>query len=549
MKKLEDLINSKLSRRNVLKATAAVILSSAIPAYIRAENTSIDNEPKLLFSNNPFLTFKPIPPSDADELILPEGFKYDIIRMWGDKVNDSELYGTNNDFVAYFPINNKSDDGLLVVNHEFPSPLLSGNYTDADWVNKVIKTSEQIDAERKSVGISVFRVKRENNKWSFVNDEKFNKRIDANSEIVLTGKAANTPETFNTIIVRGTVANCSGGVTPWNTYLSGEENFQDYGGEEYYRWNDNGEKFIEEHYGWVVEVNPYDKNSVPKKRTSLGRFRHENVCIALTNDNHVVAYMGDDKVNECVYKFISKNKFYSGQDGFNSDLLDEGDLYVADFENGKWHLLDYEKQNVLKNNFKSQADVLLNCDKSSKLVGGTECNRPEDIEINPVDKNVYIAFTNNSLKKDYFGNIVCLKEKNGDYGSLEFEWDVLITGGEESGMSCPDNLTFDNSGNLWALTDISTGSLNKTRQLPFKNNSVFMIPTSGENKGKAFRFASGPVECEVCGGSFTPDGSTMFLSIQHPGENSPSLDKLTSHWPNGGDDIPRSTLVAMTGFK
>jgi len=321
----------------------------------------------------------------------------------------------------------------------------------------------------------------------------------------------------------------------------------------------DGEKFIEEHYGWVVEVNPFDKNSKAKKRTSLGRFRHENVCIALTDDNRVVAYMGDDKVNECVYKFISKNKFESVMDGFNSDLLDEGNLYVADFESGKWHLLDYETQSVLKNNFNSQADVLVNCDKASKMVGGTECNRPEDIEINPIDRNVYIAFTNNSSKKDYFGSIVCIKEKGNNYESLEFEWDVLITGGEESGISSPDNLTFDNKGNLWALTDISTGSLNKgrqepfknnsVRQEPFKNNSVFMIPTEGKNKGKAFRFATGPIECEVCGGSFTPDGTTMFLSIQHPGENSPSLENLTSHWPNGGNDIPRSAVVAITGFK
>jgi secreted PhoX family phosphatase len=107
--------------------------------------------------------------------------------------------------------------------------------------------------------------------------------------------------------------------------------------------------------------------------------------------------------------------------------------------------------------------------------------------------------------------------------STEFDWEVFATGGVASGFSCPDNLTFDNAGNLWVLCDISSSRLNKEEQKPFKNNSMFMIPTTGESKGQAFRFASGPADCEMCGGNFTPDGSTMFLSIQHPGENSLSL--------------------------
>jgi len=273
------------------------------------------------------------------------------------------------------------------------------------------------------------------------------------------------------------------------------------------------------------------------------------VAVGISKNGKVVAYMGDDKVNECVYKFISKNNYDRENRKKNEDILDEGDLYVADFLNNKWQLLDFEKSNELKNNFRSQADVLVNCDKASKIAGGTECNRPEDIEINPADNSLFISFTNNSGKKDYFGSIVRIVENDNNFESLSFEWEVFAKGGADTGFSCPDNLTFDNDGNLWVLCDISTTKLNKDIQKPFKNNSLFMIPVSGENKGKAFLFASGPVECEMCGGAFTPDGSTMFISVQHPGEGTVDYDNPTSRWPMYGDDIPRPALVAVTGFK
>jgi secreted PhoX family phosphatase len=231
------------------------------------------------------------------------------------------------------------------------------------------------------------------------------------------------------------------------------------------------------------------------------------------------------------------------------DILDDGDLYVADFENNKWQLLDHDRRDELKKEFTSQADVLINCDRSSKLAGGTECNRPEDIEISPVDSSVYIAFTNNSTKKDYNGSIVRIVEDNDDHGSSTFTWEVFATGSVESGFSCPDNLTFDSKGNLWVLCDVSESKLNKGIYEPFKNNSLFFIPTQGENKGKAFRFAAAPVDAEMCGGNFTPDESTLFISIQHPGGGTEDIDKPTSHWPNYGNDIPRPAVVAITGFK
>lgn len=555
---LEKLIDKKISRRKMLqdsgKATAFLALGSILPKEFFEFSFFKQRD-----NSNSDIFFIPISPSDEDKLILPEGFDYRIIRKWGDKISETENFGYNNDYVAYLPIDfleggKNSEDGLLVVNHEFPSPLFINGYSDDDFRKNKIKTKDEVEAEKKSVGISVFRVKKEKGKWFFAEDEQYNRRLDANTLFKIKGKAAGSEELKSAEFAKGTLANCSGGLTPWGTMLSGEENFQDYYVSKNiweYRWNDVESDFMLEHYGWVVEVDPFDKNSIPKKRTSLGRFRHENVAINIspTNKKQVVAYMGDDKVDQCVYKFISKNSYDEKERSNNMDILDEGDLYTADFKNNKWQLIDKEKRDELKNNFRSQADVLINCDAAAKLVGGTECNKPEDIEINPIDNSVFISFTNNYKKEDFFGSIIRIIEKNSDPSELDFEWEVFSTGGVASGFSCPDNLTFDSSGNLWVLCDISASLLNKDMQKNFKNNSLFMIPTSGENKGKAFQFASGPSDCEMCGGNFTPDESTMFLSIQHPGENSTSLENLTSRWPNFGNDVPRPAVVAITGFK
>jgi len=555
MIKLEQLIEKKLTRRDLLKSTGKAAVFFAAGSVIPNEFFSLKLPNREMYVSNE-IPFKPISPSKEDNLILPEGFKYEIIRKWGDNVTDKSKFGYNNDYVAYLPIDlleggNNSNDGLLAVNHEYPSPLFINNYTSEDFSKGKRKSLIEINEEKKSVGISIFRVKRENGKWTFVNDDKYNRRIDANTRFVISGYASGSEETKFKKRAMGTLANCSGCITPWGTLLSAEENFEDYFSSKNkweYRWNDFDKNFIIEHYGWIVEVDPFNKIPLPAKRTSLGRFRHENVAIAVSPDKKIVAYMGDDKEDECVYKFISKNSYNDKDRISNMEILNDGELYVADFNNNKWQLLNYNKNDVLKKNFKSQADVLINCDKAAKLAGGTPCNRPEDIEVNPVDNSVFVAFTNNTDRDDYHGSIVRILEKENNPESLEFEWEVFLTGGVTSGFSCPDNLTFDSKGNLWVMSDISKSRLNKDRHASFKNNAIFMIPTSGENKGKAFQFASAPVDSELCGGNFTPDESTMFISIQHPGEGSKSIDNPTSRWPDYGNELPKPAVVAITGF-
>jgi secreted PhoX family phosphatase len=309
------------------------------------------------------------------------------------------------------------------------------------------------------------------------------------------------------------------------------------------------------HYGWVVEVDPFDPESTPRKHTAMGRFRHENVAIAVGADGTVVAYMGDDRNDACVYKFVADTKF-TGKRGEDMAILESGKLYVGDFGNGRWILLDYDSQEDLQTAensdgaplFTSQADVLADVRAASIAMGATPMDRPEDIEVHPLDGSVYIALTNNTGHGNFHGQIVRLVETDNNVASETFDWSIFATGGPQSGFSSPDNLIFDAEGNLWMVTDISSSRHNTGIYAFHGNNGLYFFRTEGPMAGYAFQFASGPVHCELTGPAWTPDGRTLFLSVQHPGEVSPSLEEMTSHWPDGGDAVPRPATVAITGY-
>mgnify|MGYP001329105119 FL=1 len=202
----------------------------------------------------------------------------------------------------------------------------------------------------------------------------------------------------------------------------------------------------------------------------------------------------------------------------------------------------------MKNNFSSQTDLLINLRKSAKIIGGTPLDRPEDIEIDKITGNIFISLTGDTSKNNFHGSILKIKEENGDYCSLKFSSEVFLTGGKETGFSCPDNLIFDNQGNLWFTSDISGSYMNKKEPyLSFKNNGLFVVKRNGNNLGKVIQIASAPIDAEFTGPFFSPDHKTLFLSVQHPGQYS-KKDKLTSTWPSKNNkDIPRSAVITISG--
>ncbi len=555
---LGEMVAQKVSRRGILKLTAFAGAGAVVAPGLAAATTKAAEPVEAQTQAEAILKFSPIAPTLADELVLPSGYGYNVIRSWGDYVVGGEKFGFNNDYIAYFPIDllsggKSSTDGLLWVNHEYVSPMfVSGRAGDVN------PTFAQLIEEKAAVGGTVMRVRKSaGGSWEFVDDPTYNRRVTAWTLIDLDGPAAGSPDVFGATEVQGTLANCAGGYTPWGTALSAEENFQDYGPDASkggYGWgktSGDNRFFTEQHYGWIVEIDPFDKSRKPVKHTALGRFRHENATVTLSSSGKAVVYMGYDKADECVFKFISKGTYNPGNREANLKLLSEGTLYAADFANGKWISLDIASQSKLQEKYKTQAAVLVNAGEAAKLVGATPTDRPEDIDVNPADKSVFIAFTNNAAHSNFHGHITRLVETGSDAESLSFDWEVYATGGgqKDSGFSSPDNLIFDKNNNLWVFCDVSSNRAGKGIYKFAGNNGIYVIPTSGPQAGVAYRFGSGPAESELTGPAFTPDFSTLFLSVQHPGEDSPSMDKLTSHWPGGGSEVPRPSVVAITGFK
>lgn len=491
------------------------------------------------------LVLETLPASDKDDLVLAKGLDYHTIIKWGDAINDVDTFGFNNDFTCFIPLDkNNPKDGLLWVNHEYINPLYVSDYNYREANQK--RTKAQVDKEMYNVGGSIVRIKEENGTWKVVKNDPHNRRITAKTPIVFNW---DTPIKGQSKAI-GTLANCSGGITPWDTFLTCEENYDDFYGEtiydktntpkhqpsDYYKW-DAFYKHAPEHYGWVVEVNPKDGSA--QKHIALGRFAHECCTLYQLKDKRVVAYTGDDSNNEHLYKFISSKP----------NSLKEGTLYVADTVNGKWLPLDWENQPVLNQKFKDQTEVLIRAREAAKLLGATALNRPEDIEIDPITGHVFVSLTNNKAKKDFHGSILKIEETNGAFDALTFKATTYKAGGEENGFSCPDNLAFDQAGNLWFTSDMSGSWMNNPEKpyMAFKNNSLFVIPRYGKATGKVIRVASAPRDAELTGPWFSPDGKTLFLSVQHPGEQTKDKTNPTSKWPFDDDYIPKPAVVAITG--
>ena len=395
------------------------------------------------------LGFKPIVTSRADAVVVPRGYRYQVLSAWGDPVvagaasfrpdadaaAQAAAAGMGHDGMAFFPLPPSpigAERGLLAVNYEYTDDgLLHPNGMDPWTADKAAKS-------KAAHGVGIIEIVAEGGSWRVVPGSLFGRRITADTPIALAGPAAGhawmkTADDHEGRTVRGTFNNCAFGKTPWGTYLTCEENVapyfvQDAGDiprhqQRYgigpskdawgFRWEEFDPRFDAARYpnepnrhGWVVEIDPMDPKSAPVKRTALGRMGHEGATVTLARDGRAVVYMGDDDFRskfEHIYKFVSRRPYVAGSGAAaNRDLLDDGTLYVARFDAagaGVWLPLR-AGEGVLDaaHGFPSQAEVVIDARTSADLVGGSFMDRPEWIAIHPQSKEVYCSLTNNSLR-------------------------------------------------------------------------------------------------------------------------------------------------------
>jgi hypothetical protein len=568
----------------------------------------------------PSLGFKSVPVSTQDRLVVPPGYRAQVLYRWGDPVGaaagqpafradasdsaaDQALQaGMHHDAIEFFALPGSDRGGLLAINHEYTDDGLLHADGMTTW------TADKVRKSQNAHGVSVIEIEERNGEWMVVQPSRYARRITANTPILFSGPAAGSSWLRTSADpagrqVLGTVNNCAGGKTPWGTYLTCEENFNGYFGNggataaqsRYglrtdgfgYRWHEFDARFDAlaepnepNRFGWVVEIDPFDPQSAPVKRTALGRIKHESATVTLARDGRVVVYSGDDERFEYIYKFVSEGRHDPRDRAANRNLLDTGTLYVARFNpdgSGDWIALVQGRNGLTAEaGFPDQASVCVLTRQAGDRVGATKMDRPEWIAVHPHTKDVYCTLTNNAERgkprqpgtdpanprpANLYGHIIRWREAGGDPAAVRFTWDIFVLAGDRQSaepakrgnvegddFGCPDGIAFDARGVLWIQTDASTAATQTPDWARLGNNQML---AANVETGEIRRFLTGPRNCEITGIAFAPDGRTMFVNVQHPGEtpserSDPAKVREISNWPDfAPDGRPRSATVAI----
>lgn len=575
--------------------------------------------------------------------------------------------GDCHDGMSYFGLNtttgryddSKSDHGLLVLNHEYINQTFL-HQTGPTNKGTGPRPEDEVIREVNAHGVSIIHLKKDSKTQAveILKNSIFNRRITASTPMTFAGVAAgstllSTRFSPSGVKTRGTQNNCGNGYTPWGTYLTAEENFIGYfvrnltddssrtanevvalnryglkqGAKSRYQWEtatgsleqqDMYDRWnasvvgasayvdyrnIPNTFGWIVEIDPFDSRQDPVKRTSLGRFAHEDCRTSRAIEGQNLAfYMGDDSRGEYIYKFVSDAKWdakdVNGGYAAGDKYMNSGKLYVAKFNadgTGQWIELSTSNSAISGYTtyaFADQADVVTHARIAADAVGATKMDRPEWVAVNPNNGEVYVTLTNNSNRGTNYttdaanprnysdpeggkgnvnGHIIRFREDADTTTATTFKWDIYLFGAEAqmlenvnlSGLtdnndfSSPDGMWFDPRGVLWiqtddgAYTDVTNcmmlAALPGTMGDGGKATALSGTATQDTFMGAKVtdenlrRFLTGPKDCEITGVTMTPDYKAIFINVQHPGEDSTAYNNATSHWPATQTDPTNTT--------
>jgi len=657
---IRDVMAQFKGRRNFLKGSlgmAAVVTLGGFASRAHAYPVSPSPIGGITFAGLPPSLRDSITLTIIDKITVPSGYSAKVLIGWGDAIGrpgamanthwnaatpmteamQLTTFGQHNDGMHFFPFpaagaaGMSNDRGLLCVNHEYVDPGLSVN--SLSYGTHAL-TAAEVAGQIASHGVSVVELRKVSGEMKVQRPSVLARRITGKTPMRISGPAAGnallkTAADPTGTQVLGTLNNCAHGYTPWGTYLTCEENFNGYFGASAasltatpltalerrygisgsgfgYRWHTQDPRFDirvnpnePNRFGWVVEIDPWNPNSTPVKRTALGRFKHESAGHVVGADNKVAVYLGDDERNDYQYKFVCTGLFNPTNRAANRDLLDSGVLYVAKFNadgTGQWLPLVWGQGGLTAaNGFADQAEVLIKARQAADRLGATMMDRPEWVAVHPTTREVYLTLTNNNRRgsnpassinpngtttaasarppvdaanpraDNRYGHIIRWTETGGDVGATTFDWDIFVECGDSLSTSpnlqgnimgddfgAPDGLWFDQDGRLWIQTDQQGDGAGD-----WANIGGNTMLCADPNTRQITRFLNSPANCEVTGVVSTPDGKTMFVGIQHPGEDwAPGGFTAKSTWPDSGVNgpttqagvvnKPRSSVVVIT---
>jgi hypothetical protein len=641
----DTLLQQRITRRTLLEGGAGLLglgaLGTAAPAAFAAGTSKVSD------SNT---GFSEIESSRVDAVRLPPGYTFDLVVRWGDALwsdtasldtatmrsgalfapaaaaAQARQFGSHCDAIQYYRLDTgnaqqRSRSGVLCVNHEYTGDdlLFPGRRsvwgTDPTHIRELVTAHPGLVHYTKAAhGLSVIEIARPESAWQLRRDSRYNRRVTADTPIDLRGPARGaawlrTSADPGGTTVLGTLANCAGGRTPWGSYLSGEENLQDYFGNfaalraargsdpamlrahrrvrhwasvSPHGWELVDARFdalAEPHeafrFGWIVEIDPLDPSRRAVKRTALGRMAHEAATPVVATNGRLAVYMGDDDVFEYIYKFVSNGRVATGVDAkrANDQLLDEGVLYVARFDadgSGTWLPLQYDPAGPLHAaaGFRDQAEVLIQTRAAADAVGATPMDRPEDIEVHPTNGRIYVACTRNEvrqpapLQRDYAGRSVNWGVNAANpraanlYGHII---EITEERGDHTGLRFRWDALLMGPAAGAAASGVTT--LGSPDNLGFDSAGRLWVVTDGPqpdggHDGCYVCETSGPRRGSVKRFMTAPRGAEVAGCVFAPGDDTlfisiqhpgegGTLDRPSSDWPDGGGSQPRSSVIAI----
>lgn len=453
----------RMDRRTLLTAGAAALAFGGLSrhAQARAGETYL----------NEVAGYGPLRPDPAGVLDLPDGFSYRVISRLGEVMSDGLLTPGQFDGMGCFPMDDERV--ILVRNHEL-KPGSSSHWTRTAWS----------DGEGRMARLDVSKA------YGFTSSGQV---IPGGTTTLIYNLATGRTERQHLSLI-GTSTNCAGGVTPWGSWLTCEETEER-----------PGNAPVAQNHGYVFEVPAGADGLVePMPLKAMGRFEHEAVCV---DPRTGVVYLTEDKVDGLFYRFLPDTPGELARGGRLQALALRGapGADTTNHETRFWAVEDWrDAEWVDLDDVDSPNDDLRH---RGRTAGAAVFARGEGVHWG--DGEVYLTATSGGPIRR--GQILRYRpsphEGRAQEAAEPGRIQLFVESADEKVMNMADNLTVAPWGHLIVCEDNYSDEIRNHLKGVTAEGRVYVLARNATEANSEF-----------AGACFSPDGSTLFVNFQHPGQ-------------------------------